>query len=409
MTIACPISLADQHKLDNWVETIKKFGGLEAHTLVFVPTQSVTGRAYEAAGRLTGIAKEIRVEPLDMDSDAGWPKASNWQWFRTGIIMEALNAPWFWMELDCLPVRAGWADIIAGSYTSAGAPFMGCIVKTPWRNDATGKPVESLEGPNDKMMCGCGVYPAGMRHRFDMLAGDGQRPGQDGMLLSLSQGDNSIEIPWDLFLRHPMRRMGMAHTDVIADHWNTENYRIENGVLLCDPKLTDANNKPTAVQRAGAINPNAVVIHGCKDGSLFDLIMAGLDTRALTPIPKAIEAVKSTVEVNPEVAVLREEIAASRSETAELKAMLREALSRPAQASPQTSEEIPTPRPAKKPSNDTKTVLELLQKSTKKLRLDQVAEKTGLPLNKLKSLFDAPDAPFTMSGPLKWISLKQPA
>jgi len=164
MKIVVPVSRVDAHRLDNWIEAVKKFGGLETHSILLVPTLSVSGKAYEAAGKLTEVCKDTRVKPLEMDSTLGWPMASNWQWWSTTVIMEELATPWFWMELDCLPVRGGWATEISSAYTSTGSPFLGCVVNTPWKDDK-GNMVPSLEGENDKMMCGCGVYPSNLYAR----------------------------------------------------------------------------------------------------------------------------------------------------------------------------------------------------------------------------------------------------
>lgn len=407
MLIIVPLSRADVHRLDNWISCLQKYGGLESHTLIFVPTKAVEARAYEAAGKLGSIAGKVEVMALDMDSDLGWPRASNWQWFNAMSLTEAIPQPKFWMELDCLPVRGGWADAIAGGYTSGGTPFRGCVVKTPWKDDASGKPVESLYGPEDKMMCGCGIYPSHLIRRFDDLVSAGPVRGRNGLIADLSKGENSPGEPWDLHLRSAMTKLGMSHTDDIGDYWNTQNYRIEGGHLVCDPKETGNDGKPTRVHRAGIVNPAAVVIHGCKDESLATLILAGLDTKTLLPAPKPASEVKALVEgENPQIAELKNEMG-------ELKKMLFEALAvrKPQPALSSTEDEVPASLFRKKPAtkgNDPQKVLACLQGSSKRLRIGQVHEMTGIPLNKIKALCAAPDALFEAKGPLGWMAVKLP-
>ncbi len=428
MKIVVPISRVDVHRLDNWIEAVKKFAGLETHSILFVPTLTVAGKAYEAAGKLSEVCKDIRVSPLDMDSDFGWPKASNWQWWSAVQIMEGLSAPWFWMELDCLPVRAGWATEIAAAYTSTGSVFMGCVVKTPWKNEQ-GQMVESLEGPDDKMMCGCGIYPSNLNARLKEI-------GQTGIMQDFTKGEASTELPWDLYLRHTMRKLGIGHTDVIGDYWNTQNYRLEGNTLKCDPRETHEAGNRASVKRAGVVNPAAAVIHGCKDDSLFALVMAGLDTRTLTPLPTVITAEKAKMdwEHNPEVEALKAQLQAQELRFASLEALLIKTLSAPVETKkipefPPTHVPYGTITPIGTPAQpvggwpepekthgwvdeaDLEKEIIAAIKSKKSIRASEISSITGIPLNKLKAMSELPDSPFSIAAKAGWVHLnkKKPA
>ncbi len=434
MKIVVPLSISDAHRLDNWIECVKKFGGLESHSILLLPTFSMAAKGYEAAGKLGDTCKDVRVHPLRMDSELGWPKASNWQWWSATEVMETLSAPWFWMELDCLPVRAGWLTEIGSAYSSIGTPFMGCVVKTPWKDDKTGREAESPEGPDDKMMCGCGVYPSNLHARF-------KQKQQDGILGDFVKGDMSAEVPWDLHLRYVMRDMGMSNTSLIGDYWNTQNYRIENNNLVCDPKATANDDKPTSVHRSGIVNPEAVVVHGCKDESLAKLILGGLDTRTLTPVrpvqPKeAADSSKHQSTDNGEVALLREQLKAQAERFEVLEKLLIKTLSEPVQAKidhaphviqPTTTEpikkkeapweanlnapfnipEVPDPIPVAQDWDQTGVVVNYLKKIGKTRKLSDVSADTGLSKEKIKELSKFPDAPFMIEkGGLGWTKLK---
>lgn len=395
MKIVVPISRADATRLDNWIECIQKYGGMDSHSIHFIPTHSMTTKAYEAAGKLGSVCKDVRVSPLDMDNEYGWPKAPNWHWYRTAIIMEELSVPWFWMELDCLPVRKGWASEIGSAYASSGSPFLGCIVPTPHK-DPSGREVESPEGPEDKMMCGCGIYPSNMIARFRDVK-------QLGILEDFTKGAESIENPWDLHLRYVMRRIGMGHTSAIGDHWNTINYRIENSQLICDSKDNHEMGSSVTVRRAGVIDPSAVVIHGCKDDSLYRLIMGGLDTSTLQPLrPQAEpEKPKITPESNQEVEALKSQLARMEA----MMAVLMASKSQPedlVNIQPKYTKENPPPA-----EEQIEKLVAVIGKSKVRLRLAQLSGKTNISQNRIRDLADDPDCPFIIGpGGLAWVSLK---
>ncbi len=412
MKIVTPLSLSDLDKLETWLSCVEKFSGMDSHSIHFIPTHSVTAKAYEAAGRLGKICKDVRVSPLDMDNTYGWPKAPNWHWYKTVVIMEELSVPWFWMELDCLPVRQGWASEIGSAYSSSGMPFLGCVVPTPHKDPATGKEVPSPDGPEDKMMCGCGIYPSNILARVKQIQ-------QMGLLDDLMKGSESADQPWDLHLRAVMTKIGMGHTPIIGDYWNTVNYRMQDGNLICDPKESHEMGSNVMVRRAGIINPAAVVIHGCKDDSLAKMILDGLDTRTLTPLPSPTtqdSSLKSVVD-DPRIAAME-------AQMAQMKAMLEQALKPKAEAKVEpipfpTQDEIvqkmvqrkekpqAQPKPDQSTDSPSDLIVQALKSSPKQLRLAQVSGITRLPATTIRELAQSTDCPFEIGkGPLGWMKLK---
>jgi len=428
-TVTVPISRHDAHMVDQWVESIKKFGGLENHTMVFVPTLSVKSKAYEAMGRLSKVCGDIKVHELDMDNDSGWPKAPNWQWFKTVEFMESIPTPWLWMELDCLPVRGGWMDAISGAYTSSGAMFLGSVVKVPWREDEylppdlslppnqqrqipnpnAGKIVLSPFGENDTMMCGCGVYPSRLQKRINDV-------GQNGMLQSFSKGFESASEPFDVFMRFVFREMGVGNTDLIQDHWNTALYRLEGNRLFCGENPNPAKDQEAFIarSRAGRVNPNAAIIHGCKDDSLARLVMAGLDTRSLEPLAPPLEAVKASI-MTPEIAALDAKIEAVQKETRGMFEALLEKLQPPKQEAPAPARE-PAPRLTDEPlaallSQSTETdaatiIVDYLKTHTKSIRVGDLAKELKINESNIRQMAQDPACPFSVAKPSGWVKLK---
>lgn len=266
MKFVIPVSSHDRHRLPDFVSIIEKFGGLENHEIVIIPQPSCIPDAHGACSRLSKITK-ASVIPMDHQPVPGWPKSCNAQFQFAAFEMakERTGVAWFWMELDAIPIRAGWANSLAVEYAASGASFLGNIVPTQFVKDDGS--FYTIDG--DNVMLGVAVYHQSLG-RTDCLIKD----------------LGWIEEPWDIFMRGDFRRFGMANSTVICDMWNTQNYRIEGDFIVCDPAPRDGANLPK--KRGGPIPKSACIVHGCKDGSLERLILGADEPKALV-IPQSTE------------------------------------------------------------------------------------------------------------------------
>lgn len=421
MKIAVPMSASDHGKARNWADAVLKFGGLGAHSFSFIPTIEARAIAEEISERFTAANIQNEILTMELIPMGGWPKGPNVQFYETARLMSNQQLPWLWMELDVLPVRTGWADQIAAEYTSRNTPFMGHIIQTPWRNTETGESVPSPEGDGDTMMCGVGVYPA---YFFRM---ENAKP----LFADFAKGPDAPDDGFDIYLRTVIRIAGMSDSASFDDKWNTINYRVENGVLTCDhnPKHPGLNPNWAPLKRGGPISKSAAIVHGCKDNTLFDLIMGGLDLSRQIPVTltqSTETALSGQLSATPPLPA-NDEVAKLKDELAELKAMLRQALTTnpagqaAANAAPPDSSVSPAtghsgekvadgsrcvaPGSAKPDTGDPLSKLvSLLEASSKKLRLDQAARQLGIPQNKLDKLISKDDSP-VQKGKLGWLTL----
>lgn len=269
MRIIVPVSASDVSKLSMWEQAVLHYGGMSNHSVSFLPTNECRDAAIASAESLmqNGIQSEVlKMENLPY---GGWPQASNIHFFEAARHAASSPAPWLWMELDCLPVRSGWADAIAGAYSSCGSQFMGCVSPTPWR-EQDGRIVKSPHGDADTMMCGVGVYPAGMATNKNIIP----------LLNDLVKGPDATPVAFDIHLRDVIKVSGVSNSPLIEDRWNTESYSVdEHGDLSCVGRKVHPSMKEgwEMRNRGGPIERSCAIIHGCKDESLFSLIMSGLD------------------------------------------------------------------------------------------------------------------------------------
>jgi len=127
----------------------------------------------------------------------------------------ALKVPYFWMETDCIPLRAAWLDDIESEYKKCGKPFMGSIVH---------------QNGLEMHMNGNGVYPADVVTRAPKLIVCGITP-------------------FDLHGRHEV--VPNAHNAKTIHNKPQQNtFPVQNALAL--------------------IQEDAAVFHPVKDGSLID-------------------------------------------------------------------------------------------------------------------------------------------
>lgn len=257
MNIAIPVSAHDKHLLPQFVKVLQHFGGLEDTPVCFFATPSAKLEAHEAAAALNAT-----VHTFEVDFAHGWPVASGMQFAATVFTLPRIGwqGPWLWMELDMLPVKKGWLQSLRNGYAICGKPFMGNVVPTAWTEN--GKLVVKED---DLMMMGCGVYPANMHadERFRPLLAD--------LVKAPPRNPNT---PFDFYLRHPMRHAGIANTGLIADMWQTCEYKRTSKGITCQPVKLD---KPRR-ERGGLVPSEAVIVHGCKDGTLAELLLGSKST-----------------------------------------------------------------------------------------------------------------------------------
>ena len=172
------------------------------------------------------------------------------------------------------------------------------------------------------------------------------------------------------------------------------------------------------------ISPLAATVHGCKDDSLYQIIMSGLDLAA-PPKPQSTETAsfgQAFRQQSPS-----SEVAELKSEVSELKIMLREALAKISSAPDAQSNAVPpnhtssqiegqseekeavaisdaAPASVSGGGNTLDRLVKLMESSPKRIRLHQASEKLNIPINKLKKAIEAQGSP-VKSGALGWLSL----
>jgi len=273
MLIVIPVGPSDASNLRLLTQAITRLGVVENPVLI-VSVPSLQAEAEEAAATL---GATVAITPDEFAN--GWPVGPDrmFIWTIRHLAEIENEQPWLWLEPDACPVKGGWDMELRNAYADAKKPYFGFTRPTAWR-DADGNPTP-VEG--DNMMLGVGIYPPDMHKDKELLP----------LLndLSLPRPSHPAS-PWDIYLRWHQFRRGVHSTTLIYDRWRTCNYtRGEFDEILCEPVAGERG----AV--GGAIPDEAVLIHGCKDGSLHRLVIGVPDVEIVTP-----ESVKAVFNENLE-------------------------------------------------------------------------------------------------------------
>jgi hypothetical protein len=256
MKVVIPVTTHDVTRLPKMVKALIHFGGLIDHGIVFLHSPSCAAEAKQAAD-------EIRpsvggVECFETSYEYQFGLFTDVNMLFVSAVRHLANIgnkePFLWLELDARPIDYGWLNTLVKEYKQKGRECMGNVVDLPLISAG-----ELITVTNDKMMMAVGIYPANLS----------THPESSALVADLSKPPpRNPEPPFDVYLRGSLRRIGMADTNLIADQWNTINFRKTTDGIACDAKPINR----TVRLRGGLVNKEAVLIHGCKDDSLDNLL-----------------------------------------------------------------------------------------------------------------------------------------
>lgn len=261
MKIVLPVSHADATRLPLLVDVLLHHGNLGNHSISIYPTAVVAAAAEEAAARLRTACYDVAVHVLE-NFEGGWPKAPNAHW--ASVVRHLHHSgnqhPWLWLEVDAVPMTAQWANELQQRYNACGKPLLGPVRQTVYRKMDGG--VYHIDG--DEMLLGVAMYPNWLLNVTEL------KP----LLNDFLKAGNAPDQPFDVYLRWAFKRMGWAHTDAIKHCWRSTEYR---------QTITDLSFK-NSDYLLESIYDAPLIIHGCKDESLYNLILNQTKTAQATPV-----------------------------------------------------------------------------------------------------------------------------
>lgn len=190
-------------------------------------------------------------------TETTWPAGANWAWQQVAKWIPMITdykgnwspfkkvlkegTPWLFLEADAVPLKPGWMKTLADEYVRGGKPFMGHIVK------------------NMGHMNGVAVYP----NHVAMLARD---------------AFHAVHSAWDVMLKEQTIELTHNANHLIQHCW----------VLINHDTPSHNGDGPIASFRDVGhmhriLEPEAVLFHRTKDGTLIDCLMQARSTPVTLP------------------------------------------------------------------------------------------------------------------------------
>jgi len=243
MLIVFPICEKEVPLAEKLCSHVARLGGVGSRAALVVGTKSTQGKLDKVVETLATCFGSVSTHILESEDESGWPRSANHLFTATAAYLDSIKNqhPWYYFEADNTPLVAGWADQVEEEYRLSQKPFMGAVQPAKIRDAKTGEEL----GTDGEFIIGSAVYPADFTRRSIIWR-----------YLS--------DVPWDVHMRWEIRPNACASNRIFSN-WRSVGYsRSADGRIVCDPLDDRSVTDP--------IPETAVVVHGCKDGSLIDLL-----------------------------------------------------------------------------------------------------------------------------------------
>jgi hypothetical protein len=256
MLLVIPVSKHDKHLIENFKTLIGKFPVGEDHDLLVIGSKENQNEIEKLEYDIKHLFASSSTHIID-DTVYGWPMSCNYYFQQTCYYLRNKKKldSFFWYELDSAPLKENWLDIISREYyldTTKAAKenrkpktFLGSKQRNYEGENGELLP-ESIAGPK---MSSVGVYSIDICN-IPVLTS-----------LSLSNRHWTSVIQW---YTTPF----LNDSKLIQDNWRTNKYRKLNESIVCD----SIANLAWDVHFNNPVDKEVVIVHGCKDESLFDLL-----------------------------------------------------------------------------------------------------------------------------------------
>ena len=244
--------------------------GINMRHKAIVCAPEETALTYEITEELKKSFPEVgRI--FAQDGFNGWPLGPNQMFSDASTHCYRYQEPWYFWEPDCVPMSKGWVDKLEKEFKTEPNKIMGSLVGGGMASN--GKNVY-------KLIVGSAIYPSKFLDYCGLAAS----------LYNYNvayRASGVVPEPWDVRCRWVFLQHG-RNTELIKSYWKSVNYQWKDGAIVFFAEDPEAQAIQGVTCPDRTVVSEALVVHGCKDGSLHKMAIAGF------PMPEDLMPSDST-------------------------------------------------------------------------------------------------------------------
>jgi len=225
---------------------------------------------------------------IAQDGFSGWPLGPNQMFDDVASFMYSKNSPFLFWEPDCVPMKKGWLDELDAEYHKKpailGHKYQGGMA-------SNGKNIY-------EMIVGSAIYPSNFLDYCPSAC-------SLNTYNMAYRSAGTVPEPWDVRCRWNFMAIG-RDCPLLRTYWKSCNYQWKDGKIVffaSDPEA-QAIQEVTCPDRT--VSTEAIVVHGCKDGSLHRMAQQGFsipsDSTGLKPLNSMeLKQVATNDELKPDL------------------------------------------------------------------------------------------------------------
>jgi hypothetical protein len=187
---------------------------------------------------------------IAQDGFNGWPLGPNQMFSDAASRCYSTNEPWMFWEPDCVPMKSGWVDDLETEFKRKPA-----IIGHQYEGGM------ATNGKNIyKMIVGSAVYPPNF---LDFCPSARSLDNYNLAYRNLGV----VPDPWDVRCRWNFLAIG-RNSPLLRTYWKSVNYQWKDGKIVFFAEDSEAQAIQGVTCPDRIVSSQAVVSHGCKDGSL---------------------------------------------------------------------------------------------------------------------------------------------
>lgn len=192
----------------------------------------------------------------------GWPAGPNGMFHSIAyyIANSQLDCDcWYYFEPDNTPLKPNWINTLADEYRRVQRPFLGVIHPSYWRRRNQEGVLERFIQDGSHLV-GTSIYPK-------------DAPRYSKLFKTIPYANT----PWDVYWQWDIIKFA-ASTSLIHHEWRSFKYRRDKKTGEIKGERAPGGELPYEPK---PVSPDAVVHHGCKDGSLLHLMRGFITSRGM--------------------------------------------------------------------------------------------------------------------------------